>query len=294
MAIKKALLVAKTPLDMLGNPVIEAFVIEGDEPAGTDRKFLMRWVNPNLNYDKIVKFIPNAIGSDTFVPVSVTDSDGNIDIDAVLSRGNNASDFKDLHNFHGGTIDENLKIYPIIALASNSDAKPTAGFGIITIPQVLPYSEERTYANLTFGPGKSKIVNISHPDAFSAGHAYFDVKVAYMTDFDGHYSDYLPPQDIYGVEAQLFSIKITRTIAAPYAGGYDDIDTKYAAYVCTGPTYIKFTSDTDSLVLGDYADLYKAIKRIMNELGFSRQQTTPLADRGKKMLAADFKIIIGG
>lgn len=45
---------------------------------------------------------------------------------------------------------------------------------------------------------------------------------------------------------------------------------------------------------GNYADIYKAIKRIMSELGFSRQQATPLADRGKKMLAVDFKIIIGG
>lgn len=45
---------------------------------------------------------------------------------------------------------------------------------------------------------------------------------------------------------------------------------------------------------GNYADIYKAIKRIMSDIGFSRLQTTPIAARGKKMLAADFKIIIGG
>lgn len=45
---------------------------------------------------------------------------------------------------------------------------------------------------------------------------------------------------------------------------------------------------------GAYSTIYQAVKRVMVDLGFSRTQTTPISGRGKKMLAADFKIVIGG
>lgn len=45
---------------------------------------------------------------------------------------------------------------------------------------------------------------------------------------------------------------------------------------------------------GDYYALYSEIKKLMEELGFIRIQTTPLIDGGVKMLVIDFKIIIGG
>ena len=45
---------------------------------------------------------------------------------------------------------------------------------------------------------------------------------------------------------------------------------------------------------GVYRGIYGAIKRILSAIGFSRYQTTPISGRGKKILAADFKIIIGG
>ena len=45
---------------------------------------------------------------------------------------------------------------------------------------------------------------------------------------------------------------------------------------------------------GEYAQIYQEIKRVMTELGFTRRQTTPIVGRGRKMLAADFKIVIGG
>lgn len=45
---------------------------------------------------------------------------------------------------------------------------------------------------------------------------------------------------------------------------------------------------------GEYSEIYQAVKRVMIGLGFWRMQTTPIVGRGKKMLAADFKIVIGG
>lgn len=45
---------------------------------------------------------------------------------------------------------------------------------------------------------------------------------------------------------------------------------------------------------GEYAGMYESVKRVMYAIGFSRHQTTALVDRGKKMLAADFKITMGG
>lgn len=45
---------------------------------------------------------------------------------------------------------------------------------------------------------------------------------------------------------------------------------------------------------GGYAEIYEHVKRIMSDIGFTRLQTTPIRDRGKKMLAADFRILIGG
>lgn len=45
---------------------------------------------------------------------------------------------------------------------------------------------------------------------------------------------------------------------------------------------------------GEYAGIYEAVKRVMYAIGFSRHQTTALVDKGKKMLAADFKITTGG
>ena len=44
----------------------------------------------------------------------------------------------------------------------------------------------------------------------------------------------------------------------------------------------------------DYAEIYAAVKRLMTALGFTRVQATPFIDDGKRMLVADFKIVIGG
>lgn len=48
------------------------------------------------------------------------------------------------------------------------------------------------------------------------------------------------------------------------------------------------------IITEDYSTLYSAVKRVMAELDFTRVQTTPFIEDGKRMLIADFKIIIGG
>lgn len=48
------------------------------------------------------------------------------------------------------------------------------------------------------------------------------------------------------------------------------------------------------IIADDYSELYVAVKRVMSELGFTRVQTTPFIEDGKKMLIADFKKVIGG
>lgn len=48
------------------------------------------------------------------------------------------------------------------------------------------------------------------------------------------------------------------------------------------------------IIADDYAALYGAVKRVMASLGFTRVQTTPYIEDGKKILVADFKKIIGG
>lgn len=45
---------------------------------------------------------------------------------------------------------------------------------------------------------------------------------------------------------------------------------------------------------GDYSEIYSEVKRIMTESGFTRVQSTPFIEDGKKIMAADFKKIIGG
>lgn len=45
---------------------------------------------------------------------------------------------------------------------------------------------------------------------------------------------------------------------------------------------------------GAYAKIYKEVKRVMSNIGFSRLQTTPLIADGKRMLVTDFRILIGG
>ena len=44
----------------------------------------------------------------------------------------------------------------------------------------------------------------------------------------------------------------------------------------------------------DYSELYTEIKRIMSELEFTRIQSTPFIEDGKKIMTADFKKIIRG
>ena len=48
------------------------------------------------------------------------------------------------------------------------------------------------------------------------------------------------------------------------------------------------------IIAVDYVALYGAVKRVMSELGFTRVQATPFIDDGKRILVADFKIVIGG
>jgi len=48
------------------------------------------------------------------------------------------------------------------------------------------------------------------------------------------------------------------------------------------------------IIAQDYSALYSAVKRVMASLGFTRIQTTPYMEDGKKILIADFKKIIGG
>ena len=49
------------------------------------------------------------------------------------------------------------------------------------------------------------------------------------------------------------------------------------------------------IIADDYWALYSAVKRVMAELDFTRVNTTLFADEnGKRMLIADFKIVIGG
>ena len=44
----------------------------------------------------------------------------------------------------------------------------------------------------------------------------------------------------------------------------------------------------------DYSKLYFEVKRIMTEMEFTRVQSTPFIDDGKKMMIADFRKVIGG
>ena len=48
------------------------------------------------------------------------------------------------------------------------------------------------------------------------------------------------------------------------------------------------------IIAEEYVEIYTAVKRIMAALGFTREQSRPLFDRGKRMLVTDFKIVIGG
>ena len=48
------------------------------------------------------------------------------------------------------------------------------------------------------------------------------------------------------------------------------------------------------IIADDYWALYSAVKRVMAELDFTRVQATPIIDGGKKIMVADFKIVIGG
>ena len=48
------------------------------------------------------------------------------------------------------------------------------------------------------------------------------------------------------------------------------------------------------IIADDYWALYSAVKRVMAELDFTRVQATPYIENGKRMLIADFRIVIGG
>ena len=49
------------------------------------------------------------------------------------------------------------------------------------------------------------------------------------------------------------------------------------------------------IIAEDYTEIYAAVKRIMAALGFTRVQATPFIDAdGRRILIADFKIVIGG
>lgn len=48
------------------------------------------------------------------------------------------------------------------------------------------------------------------------------------------------------------------------------------------------------IIAEEYVEIYTAVKRIMAALGFTREQSRPLFDRGKRMLVTDFRIVIGG
>lgn len=138
---KRALLVAKSCLDLTQVTSCTGFAVEGSQPPNTDRRFVFK-VGDNFYYFK------------NQVP---TQFDFEISFDNVLRYGNTAAELLAVNNLHFWL---GKKIFPVIALYSEAaDAQPRVKLGV----KVSSFNDIFTCSTLSpvFEINNSKILSIA-------------------------------------------------------------------------------------------------------------------------------------
>lgn len=189
----KALLIAKVPFDATGKNVVEGFTITGNEPTGTNRRFLFK-VDGSL-----IKFVDG-------VPTVFT---GNLDVDTVLEAGNTAAELTALENI---TAFVGKKIYPIIALYAPNDSPvfPSAKIGLRVRADIDVYQnvvESAEYDLAATDDSTPRISSISATTVLT-GNGSVDILVR-LRDAEGNWSAYMPLNEAQNAEATAVQFKMT-------------------------------------------------------------------------------------
>ena len=242
---KTALLVAKEPITTFDYNYIDQFLIDYDQPTGTQIAFAfylpgtlgkrMCRINPTtgslvvLNADQGWVFEPNA--------------------DDVLAYGHSVADLLAMTNFHLSS-----KLYPVIALKTTGSNVPKVKFGVQVSNRTTKLDEE--LVRTLFHDGEPyKILCFDHEKEIT-GSADVTVTAACKDQADGEWSDFGELNSV--TDKAIYGLKLKWQMHV------DNID---GDKVASKVSY-RWTDDVECHAFGDYADIYSTSKNFMLQLKY--------------------------
>lgn len=232
--VRKALLVATTPINLTKLNRIDQFTIQGIQPEGSDRRFMFKADN------KIYKFSGQELVEYT----------GTVTVDNVLKNGNTAAQVEAVKN--NKTL-ASKNIYPIIALYSETQDIPSAKIVVTAsnVQEVLDSVEAHNdivFKDLdTDEKVPCKILDFAW-DVETQGDAEAGFKVKLFQN--DAWTDWLKLSEAAGQVATKLIPRYYYHVDA--VDGYNSVKIKYF--------YVYFSQDADYQVFGDTAHLFSYVK----------------------------------
>ena len=196
--VKKALLVSKSYLNCQNKSAVDSFIISGNEPAGTKRKFMFKFD------DKVWKFTSGG---------TLVEYTGDLTVDNVLAKGNSAGF---LNSLSGVASFVGKKIYPIIALSAPSTATdlPTVKIQLNTrtTNDTLTNEVETDSYDLTSEDTPPMIDSIED-DTTCKGSGSVSIRVK-LLGADNQWSDYMTLANAANREAFAVQFKFVYSVAS--------------------------------------------------------------------------------
>lgn len=248
-----ALLTSKTPWDTTGQTNVDGFVITGNEPPDTLRRFMFK-IDGNLY---------------KFVGTTLTPHSGAGDCEDVLTNGNTAEEL--------GALEEapaliGKRIYPVIALYAAADAAayPTVKIGLKVRSDTTVYSKTVDSAEIelpTEGSGVvPRIADITARTTVTGNGAA--TVTARFKDEEGDWSEFLPLTEAANRECVAVQLRLSYRVTT-----LDGTDSARVDSVT-----IRHNMGA-SLVSGNFAQLYTVVQNYEADL-----QTCYIVVRHKKLI----------
>ena len=261
-ADKTALIIAKEPITTDPYTIIKRFIIDYEQPTGTQIAFAFTTDidGTGIKAGDIFTLINN--GSNRIATSKIIDPDSwlgigpyttdTITADIVLEQGNSIADLLALNGLELAPVNLEVKqrLRPVIALKADGSNIPKVKMSIefANPHDILEVDENRTTEHDT----PFKILDASCDTSIS-GDASATVTAAYKTAIDGDYSDFLN-LDTFAktvIDKKLYGIRWNRKLSVGAIKDSNKAKVKYRALA---------TFDVDCKTFGDTADIFTITK----------------------------------
>lgn len=211
------------------------FNIWGDEPTNTKRRFLFRYNDKNYK----------------FSGQNASEYTGAITAENVLNNGNTAAEVLAIKN---NTWFAGKKIFPIIALESTTDERPTVAINAVATTSVSTLDDSSESGVIAQYDDSGNILPFKllaferGQDSISGGSG--DVKIKLRYEAGGDWSDYMSLDDATG--------KIATRAAFLWSYHVNAVNGSNSVKLAPVTTY--YSTEPDSKVFGDVAYVYSIRK----------------------------------